>query len=456
MVYCASPPVEKPTGSLAALALDCWQMALVCRQNDPIVCQSIGWTVGVLLGSHYSWLCLGFRGQTGGRVNCICVGLECCLLVVPACSIECRGGSVLCCFYILVALAAVQEERTFPPAKLAKTVMTQDTFQPPPNATAALMQNGGVINLAALPQTTAAASLPGLHTVIPSLSPYTYQYIAQAPTMQLVSIPVPQPASQTIFAPRMMLANQMALASAGQSMPNVTHLTGTSISASPKLSASPVATLTTKPASPDELSVTARMLTGEALKSEPLDMSPDMEQSMTNGGGVNGDFSCSPSPSSPGIDIDAMVAQCKGHLATGLHKSSEMMSLLSGESTAALQEAVRQVVDWASSIPAFVRLPIDAQCKALQNCWVEQLCLHLVYSGASASWGREIGSGMPLAKLAKEIGRTVRKLELDDKDVTCLRLLLLFNAGEWVVIVSFSGYLMLSEFLKAHKLWRLF
>ena len=352
-----------------------------------------------------------------------------------------QWGSVLCCFYFF-ALAAVQEERTFPPAKLAKTVMTQDTFQPPPNATAALMQNGGVINLAALPQTTAAASLPGLHTVIPSLSPYTYQYIAQAPTMQLVGIPVPQPASQTIFAPRMMLANQMALASAGQSMPNVTQLTGTSISASPLLSASPVATLTTRPASPDDLSVTTRMLTCETLKPEPLEMSPEMEQSMTNGSGVNVDISRSPSPSSPGIDIDAMVAQCKGHLPAGLHKSSDIMSLLSGESTAALQEAVRQVVDWANSIPAFVRLPIDAQCKALQNCWVEQLCLHLVYSGASVPSGREIGSGMPLAKLAKEIGRTVRKLELDDKDVTCLRLLLLFNAGEWVVNVTFCRYLL--------------
>ena len=368
---------------------------------------------------------------------CVC-GQNADCFVLLACSVDCSGDLFLCCFYFC-PLAAVQEERTFPPAKLAKTVMTQDSFQPPPNATAALMQNGGVINLAALPQTTAAASLPGLHTVIPSLSPYTYQYIAQAPTMQLVGIPMPQPASQTIFAPRMMLANQMALASAGQSMPNVTQLTGTSISASPILSASPVATLTTRPASPDDLSVTTRMLTAETLKPEPFEMSPEMEQSMTNGSGVNGDNSRSPSPPSPGIDIDAMVAQCKGHLATGLHKSSDMKSLLSGESTAALQEAVRQVVDWANSIPAFVRLPIDAQCKALQNCWVEQLCLHLVYSGASVHCGRETGSGMPLAKLAKEIGRTVRKLELDDKDVTCLRLLLLFNAGEWVVNVTFCG-----------------
>lgn len=338
----------------------------------------------------------------------------------------------MCIYFVLLlscTLAAVQEERTFPPAKLAKTVMTQEAFQPPPNAAAALMQNGSVINLAALPQTTAAASLPGLHTVIPSLSPYTYQYITQAPTMQLVGIPMPQPASQAIFAPRMMLANQMALANAGQPLPNATQLTGTSISASPILSVSPVPTLTTKPASPDDLSLT-RTLTGQALKHEPLEMSPHQQPLMMNGSEVDVEMSCSSSPPSPGIDLDAMVARCKGRSATGAHRSSDVMSLLLGESTAALQEAVRQVVGWASSIPAFRRLPIEAQCKALQNCWVEQLCLHLVYSGAIMSFGKEVNSGMPLAKLAKEVGRTVRKLDLDDKDVTCLRLLLLFNAGE--------------------------
>lgn len=158
---------------------------------------------------------------------------------------------------------------------------------------------------------------------------------------------------------------------------------------------------------------------------------------MTNGSAFNVEMSRSSSPPSPGIDLDAMVAQCKGHFAAGAHRSSDLRSLLLGESTAPLQEAVRQVVDWASSIPAFMRLPVDAQCKALQNCWVEQLCLHLVYCGACTSSGKETSSGMPLAKLAKEVGRTVRKLELDDKDVTCLRLLLLFNAGElWSLSVS--------------------
>ena len=308
--------------------------------------------------------------------------------------------------------------------------MTQDAFQPPPNAATTLMQNGSVINLAALPQTTAATTLPGLQTVIPSIPPYTYQYITQSPAVQLVGIPMPQPVSQAIFAPRMMLTNQMALPSTGQSLLNVSQPTGMPICAGPTLNVSTVPTLTTQPTSPDDvLSPTPQTVTDQTLmKHEPIESTPDLQPSMTNGSEVGAEMS--PLPPSPGIDLDAMVARCKGRLAADAHRNTDLKSVLSGESTAPLQDAVRQVVDWANSIPAFVRLPVDAQCKALQNCWVEQLCLHLVYHGASTNSGRETSGGMPMAKLAKEVGRTVRKLELDDKDVTCLRLLLLFNAGK--------------------------
>lgn len=325
-------------------------------------------------------------------------------------------------------LVAVQEERTFPPAKLAKTVMTQDAFQPPPNAAATLMQNGSVINLAALPQTTVAASLPGLQTMIPSISPYTYQYITQSPAVQLVGIPMHQPVSQAIFAPRMMLTNQMALPSTGPSLLSVSQATGMPVCTGPPLSVSSLPMLTTQPASPDDL-LSPTMADQSLMKHEPVDTTPNLQLLMTNGSGVDAEMSPS-LPPSPGIDLDAMVARCKGRLATDAHRGADVKSLLSGESTAPLLNAVRQVVDWANSIPAFMRLPVEAQCKALQNCWVEQLCLHLVYCGASTSGGRETSGGMPMAKLAKEVGRTVRKLELDDKDVICLRLLLLFNAGK--------------------------
>ena len=291
----------------------------------------------------------------------------------------------------------------------------QDTFQPP-----AVISNGSIpFNLTA-PISQQTSPVNGIQTItIPSLAPY--QYIAQAP-VQFVSIPMPQANNQTIM----------------HSQPNVAIVSKPSLfkelftQASPQFIISQSPPLGSDRADYAEKQVmrTSPPLSSPNIKELPiLKTEPDRAQiRYPEWSPEEPRKSASPLPP---VDLDKLVKMQEDSIRI-------LSKRVDKEGVESAQETLMLLITWAQSIPAFVKLPRDAKQKCLKNCWAEQILLSLIYRRMkNGTHDKHSTEGMHqddfasvLTRLAKEVGKTVKHLKLNSREVVCLQLLLLFNAGK--------------------------
>jgi hypothetical protein len=303
---------------------------------------------------------------------------------------------------------SVQEERTFPPAKMSKP-NAPDTFQPP----SAMIQNSGMISLTGMPQTSSSGSFQAVS--LPSLSQYpAYQYISQSP-VQFVGIPVPQNVSQPLMQvcpPGVVVANGMGVSLPNTSTSNHAPITFSTVNF-------PVGF------KPKQKDVAEAVI----LKSTPyrtsVVVSDTVEQTQRR------TISPPSSPQRPIIDIDKLINKQDDSKKRLMQHDARMSDMDRGiqEYIQSSMASMKQLVDWAMSVSAFVHLPHDARLKCLKNCWAEQLLLNQLYGNMGTLKEQDCPWFLKqLSKLAHDAGRTLKELDLDDKEVLCLELLLLFNA----------------------------
>ena len=308
--------------------------------------------------------------------------------------------------------AAVQEERTFPPAKMSKPNV-QESFQPP----TAIMPNNGMISLASMPQTSSAGSFQAVS--LPSLSQYpAYQYISQSP-VQFVGIPVPQNGSQPLM--QVCPSGVVVANGVGVSLPS------TSTSNSSPLTFSTVNLPVGFKPMQHEMSVSEALVMNSSPHRTSVVVSESVARTPVR--------SLSPpaSPQRPIIDLDKLINKQDESKKRLYQQDPRMVSVDVGiqEYIQSSMASMKQLVNWAMSVSAFVQLPHDAKLKCLKNCWAEQLLLNQLYGNMGSVKDQDCPWFIKqLSKLAHEAERTLKELELDDKEVLCLELLLLFNAGE--------------------------
>ena len=112
-----------------------------------------------------------------------------------------------------------------------------------------------------------------------------------------------------------------------------------------------------------------------------------------------------------------------------------------------VQENARQsllsVIAWAKEIPMFTRLSVEDQIKLIKRSWNELITLKLVYRNVKFPTGRGITfqtgevaelyqNDDPmvisfLQKVTKECIATMQDIQLDDTELSCLKLISLMN-----------------------------
>jgi len=121
-----------------------------------------------------------------------------------------------------------------------------------------------------------------------------------------------------------------------------------------------------------------------------------------------------------------------------------------------IQENARQsltnVIAWAKEIPMFTRLSVEDQIKLIKRSWNELITLKLIYrnvkfpttrGGVAFSTGEVVyQSDDPmvvsfLQKVTKECITTMQDIQLDETELSCLKLISLMNPCKFIKTIAF-------------------
>lgn len=190
----------------------------------------------------------------------------------------------------------------------------------------------------------------------------------------------------------------------------------------------------------------------------PLD--PYMSNPMTPSGGVSSTYSNTnmyqPSMSSTatsgggGSQISASVlvnadsqVDVPPENVTTADKGVKLEEIFEGA-----RQSLLRVIEWGKRIPAFTTLSLDDQVKLLKSCWCEHVLLKLSTRIGPRSETLLLSSGITCRKdqiedpevrriverVSHEISYWFDVLHVDRVEMACLKGIILFNPGEWIVL----------------------
>ena len=195
-----------------------------------------------------------------------------------------------------------------------------------------------------------------------------------------------------------------------------------------------------EPPSPNTLPSKCEARVLDQIKEEDSDHPPARKESFLGG----------PDAPLPDLDLDEL---CKTHRIVhtlpdekkNTPQAVNITDLIKGG-----KATFGMFVKWIKGIPLFTNLPVVDRVSCVKACYIEQMILTIVYrSLILQSEGMVLGSGKEfkaeevehslisysIGRIMSELMGNFKSLDLDYKEFICLRLLFLFNPGQ------FNGYL---------------
>lgn len=107
-----------------------------------------------------------------------------------------------------------------------------------------------------------------------------------------------------------------------------------------------------------------------------------------------------------------------------------------------------QLVEWAKHIPHFTSLPVQDQVLLLRAGWNELLIAAFSHRSMEVRDGivlatgltvhrnsaHQIGVGGIFDRVLTELVAKMREMKMDKTELGCLRTIILFNPGKWIII----------------------